>query len=131
MGKIEVVGPGYIAGSIKEDPEYKKKFKKVKEFLIGTTGKNFTNPAELPDYFPKEVYIPLCFQFIEYNKSIFVLWDYLQSEGTKKEILYAAIRQKNIYYIHPDGEDSFDVSIFPEEEILKILLNVSFQLPPF
>lgn len=89
------LGIVYIAGKISGDPKYKEKFARA-EVQLRKKGYVVLNPATLPEGMEYEQYMNICFAMIHEAGSIYMLKDYKDSPGAKRELVRAANTNKII-----------------------------------
>ncbi|MCS4522383.1 DUF4406 domain-containing protein [Clostridium botulinum] len=53
------------------------------------------NPSVLPEGFPWEVYMPICYAMIDACNSVYMLKNWTDSKGAKLELEYAKSKIKN------------------------------------
>lgn len=87
----------YIAGSVTGVPDYRKRFKKVNDFLT-KEGHLCMDPSILTEGFPYESYMPICFAMIDACDSIYLLEGWESSKGACRELEYAQSKNKSVYY---------------------------------
>lgn len=87
----------YIAGKITGLPNYRELFNKVEKEL-NDKGHNCMNPSILPEGFPWEIYMPICYAMIDACDSIYLLKNWVDSKGAKLEYDYAVKNNKKIFY---------------------------------
>lgn len=87
----------YIAGKVNELKDYKKYFKEAEEKLI-KEGHLCMNPAELPEGFPYEAYMPICCAMIDQCETVYMLKNWTDSKGAKTELMYARATNKKVIY---------------------------------
>ncbi|AWB17242.1 DUF4406 domain-containing protein [Clostridium botulinum] len=87
----------YIAGKITGLKDYKEKFNKAQEKLI-SKGYKCMNPSVLPEGFPWEVYMPICYAMIDACNSVYMLKNWTDSKGAKLELEYAKSKNKKIIF---------------------------------
>lgn len=85
----------YIAGRIKDDPDYKIKFHAAEEYLK-EMGHKVLNPASLPLGLPEEAYMPICLAMLNAAEAIFMLEGAEQSDGAMLERNFAIYQNKVI-----------------------------------
>lgn len=78
----------YITGKITGDPNYKAKFARAEEKLKAA-GHVVMNPAILPDGFEYDEYMRICLVMLDVCDAIYLLTDWKQSEGARKEYNHA------------------------------------------
>ena len=79
----------YLSGKITGDPNYKAKFSSMTDELL-SYGYTVFNPAVLPDGFEYEDYMTLDLQILSKCDAIFLLRDWRNSPGAKREYEEAA-----------------------------------------
>ncbi len=87
----------YIAGKITNYPEYRKHFQQAVDKMTAA-GYLCMNPAELPEGFPWEAYMPICYAMIDACDSIYLLYNWKSSRGAQMEYEYAVAHGKTILY---------------------------------
>lgn len=92
----------YIAGKITGDPDYKKKFEEAQKKLE-QQGSLVMSPAILPEGFPWDAYMPICYAMIDACEAVVFLPDWIQSKGAKLEMVYAIKKDKEVYFIDKVG----------------------------
>lgn len=80
----------FISGKISGDPLYKSKFNYVANQLSSYYGCKVINPAILPLGFEHKEYMRICKAMIDCCDTVFVLFDYEDSEGAMEEVKYAS-----------------------------------------
>lgn len=78
--KPEEIKYVYIAGKITGLPNYRQVFKDA-EAKLNTQGYICMNPAELPEGFPYDIYLPICYKMIDACDVIYMLSNYIDSNG--------------------------------------------------
>ena len=78
----------YISGKITGDSDYKGKFARAEEKLKAA-GHVVMNPAILPDGFEYDEYMRICLVMLDVCDAIYLLTDWRQSEGARKEYNHA------------------------------------------
>ncbi len=91
----------YIAGKITGDPNYKSKFEAVQKELE-KQGYMVMSPAILPEGFPWEIYMPICYAMLDACDAVVFLPDWIQSKGAKLEMVYAGEKSKKVYFYNLD-----------------------------
>lgn len=87
----------FLSGRIRGDSNYREKFNKAQAELEAQ-GHIVMNPAVLPQGFPHEAYMPICFAMIDACEVINLIDDWEKSEGgVQAEIKYANDTMKNIW----------------------------------
>lgn len=87
----------YIAGKVNGLDNYKEYFSKAEEEL-NKLGHICMNPAILPEGFPWEAYMPICYAMIDCCDAVFMLKNWKDSKGAKLEYEYAKKHHKIIEY---------------------------------
>lgn len=91
----------YIAGKISGEPRIKMqmKFLDAAEILIDQGHEPFV-PSILPEYddVSHDDYLHICFAMIDVCDAVYMLSDWQQSKGARKELQYAADTRKEIVY---------------------------------
>lgn len=87
----------YIAGKITGDKHYKEKFNGVQKTLEAK-GYLVMSPAILPEGFPWEVYMPICYAMIDACAEVMFLPDWVDSKGAQIEMDYAREKGKVIRF---------------------------------
>lgn len=85
----------YIAGKITGDPSYRSKFRAAQR-KFEREGYKAMNPAALPRDFPYECYFPICRAMIDSCEYFCLLCDWTESQGAKRELIYAIKHHKRI-----------------------------------
>jgi hypothetical protein len=91
----------YIAGKITGEPDYRKKFAEVEKRLTAK-GHIVLNPAMLPEGMPYESYMRIGFAMIDTADTVYLLPNWVDSPGAKREKQYAekcGVRIMPIYEI--------------------------------
>lgn len=86
----------YIAGKMKGDENYKRKFDLAEEKLKNE-GWTVLNPAVLPQGLNPRDYMPICFAMIEAADCLVVLDDWQESTGARLERDYAMYQGKPVF----------------------------------
>lgn len=88
----------YIAGRMRglEDFGYAKFMAAEKELI--SEGYTVLNPARLPPDMPIERCMPICLAMLEQADGIYVLNNWMESEGATLELAYAKFQRKHIIY---------------------------------
>jgi len=94
----------YIAGSITGVFDYRKRFKKVNDFLT-KEGHLCMDPSILTEGFPYESYMPICFAMIDACDAIYLLDGWESSMGACKELEYAQSKNKTVFYEKLDKKE--------------------------
>jgi len=87
----------YIAGKITGLPNYKEKFAKVEKALI-KKGHLVMNPSILPEGFPWEIYMPICYAMIDACDTVCMLDNWMDSKGARQEYIYAKCNGKTVMF---------------------------------
>lgn len=103
----------YIAGKISglDRKEMQVKFATASVNLKRQKHETFV-PCVLPDYpdVPHEDYLHICYAMIDICEAVYMLSDWQQSIGARKELQYAADHQKEILYEDESTrEDGFPI----------------------
>lgn len=85
----------YIAGKVTGLKNYKSFFNVIEKQLIAQ-GHLVMNPAILPEGFPWESYMPICYAMIDACDAVYMLDNWRDSEGAKLEYDYAVDHGKLI-----------------------------------
>lgn len=86
----------YIAGPMKDCPDYKTKFDAAETYLEWK-GWKVLNPACLPEGLKPETYMPICLAMLNAADAICLLSHYDLSQGAMLEVHYARYQQKDVY----------------------------------
>ncbi|ADL53234.1 DUF4406 domain-containing protein [Clostridium cellulovorans] len=100
----------YIAGKITGLPDYKENFAEVEEKLI-KEGHLVMNPAILPEGFPWEAYMPICYAMIDACDTVCMLGNWIDSKGARMEYVYAKKQGKVLMFEVEDTNEITDVHI--------------------
>lgn len=87
----------YIAGKITGLKNYKEKFSKAEEKLTNE-GNLCMNPSILPEGFPWDIYMPICYAMIDACDCVYMLENWIDSKGAKMELEYAKSNDKKVIY---------------------------------
>ena len=87
----------YISGKITGDSDYKGKFARAEEKLKAA-GHVVMNPAILPDGFEYDEYMRICLVMLDVCDAIYLLTDWRQSGGARKEYNRAMWVGKNAIF---------------------------------
>ena len=87
----------YIAGKITNNPNYKEQFDALEKELKAA-GHLVMNPAILPEGFPWESYMPICYKMIDACECVCMLSNWKDSKGAMLERKYATRKDKVIIY---------------------------------
>jgi len=87
----------YIAGKITGLSNYQDKFNRA-ERMLAALGHKVMNPSILPDTFPWEAYMPICYAMIDACDSIYLLDNWTDSKGANLEHEYALKKGKVIIF---------------------------------
>lgn len=99
----------YISGKITGLADYKEQFAEAEALLTGL-GHAVMNPAVLPDGFDYEDYMNICFPMIDPCDGIYMLHNFKDSSGAKRELEYALPRGKFVIYENDRAErNGFDI----------------------
>lgn len=85
----------YIAGKVRGLKDYKKYFKEAQDKLEAE-GHVVLNPAELPEGLDGKDYMPICLSMLEVADAIYMLPNWIDSEGSAIEFAYAKCQGKII-----------------------------------
>lgn len=98
----------YLSGKITGDPDYREKFRKAAERLQARHPDAWIiNPAEnLPDGCPYWAYMRICLAQVEACDAIFMLDDWLHSQGAAMEVEAAKKMGKQVCYFWAGQRDS-------------------------
>ncbi len=86
----------YIAGKITGLTDYKEVFAEAEAQMIAQ-GHSVMNPAGLNAGFGYEDYMKICFSMIDVCDGIFMINNWSDSDGAKRELKYAIEQCKNVY----------------------------------
>lgn len=100
----------YIAGKITGFEGYKEKFNEAEECLKGR-GHICINPSVLPGGFEQNEYLNICFAMIEVCDAIYMLDNWKDSPGARKEIDFARKLDKKIIYQKQEKERTMNKEI--------------------
>lgn len=87
----------YIAGKITGYKGYKAKFKKAEE-LLESQGHVVMNPSFMKLGFEYGEYLHVCYAMIDVCDAIYMLDNWVDSPGAKKEKVYARKNGKKVLY---------------------------------
>lgn len=87
----------YIAGSIKDDPNYRTKFSAAESYLI-MKGWTVLNPACLPEDLKPTAYMPICLAMVSAADALVVLAGSESSEGAAVEQKFARYQGIPVYH---------------------------------
>lgn len=87
----------YIAGKIKGCKDYEARFRLAEEKLK-KEGHIVLSPAVLPKGMPIDRYLPICFAMIDQADAVYVLENWMFSEGAKIEQKYAKYQGKKVMF---------------------------------
>lgn len=87
----------YIAGKVNGLDNYKEYFDEAEGELC-KFGHVCMNPSVLPEGFPWEAYMPICYAMIDCCDAVFMLKNWKDSKGAKLEHEYAKQHHKIIVY---------------------------------
>ncbi|WP_097026159.1 DUF4406 domain-containing protein [Clostridium peptidivorans] len=87
----------YIAGKITGLKNYKENFYKV-EKQLKEKGHLCMNPSILPEGFPWEIYMQICYTMIDACDAVYMLNNWTDSKGANLEFEYAKAKNKEIIY---------------------------------
>jgi len=90
----------YIAGKITGLDNYKEEFEKA-ERMLKESGHSVMNPAVLPDGFEYEEYMQICFAMIDVCDTMYLLSNWEDSSGAKREHIRAFDNEKLLWYQDP------------------------------
>lgn len=88
----------YMGGKITGDENFMEKFGSYEESLK-MRGYIVLNPALLPFGMGYEDYMNICYAMIDVANEVWLLPDWLQSSGAKRERLYALSKKKIVKYL--------------------------------
>ena len=86
----------YIAGKITGLANYRENFNRVEEKLT-QNGHAIMNPSKLTDGFNYEDYMKVCFAMIDVCDMIYLMENWTDSAGAKREKEYAERNKKLVY----------------------------------
>jgi hypothetical protein len=86
----------YIAGKITGFPNYKMHFNMVEEGLK-SKGHAVMNPARMTDGFLYEEYMKVCFAMIDVCECVYLMDNWMDSPGARREKEYAESKKKIIF----------------------------------
>lgn len=95
----EYKGIAYIAGPITRVADYKERFKKAADRLE-EMGFLVLNPADLPDGWPPELYIPVCLELVKAADVVAMLPGWEGSDGARIEFNFAKYEGLNIIELY-------------------------------
>jgi hypothetical protein len=87
----------YIAGKVNGLPDYKKYFNAA-QYMLTSFGCLCMNPGDLPEGFPYDSYLPICYAMIDACDAIFLLKNWKDSNGANLEYKYAKEKGKLIIF---------------------------------
>ncbi len=87
----------YIVGKITDDPGYRAKFARAEKSLT-LQGHVVLNPAWMPEGFEYEDYMTVCFAMITVCDALYMLPDWKDSPGARREYDFAIEHAKEIMY---------------------------------
>jgi hypothetical protein len=87
----------YIAGKITGLPDYRQVFA-LAEARLNLEGHLCMNPSTLPEGFPWEAYMPICYAMIDACEAIYMLPNWNDSRGARLEHDYAVSKGKEVIY---------------------------------
>lgn len=112
----------YIAGKIKDNPNYREQFKTASEYIESLSPENVAiNPTLLPDRLKETAYLPICLAMLEQADAICVITiagclpPAVLSRGVCAEMSYARYQNKKIYYIYLNDNPCDVVDMRKEE----------------
>ena len=89
----------YIAGKISNNPTFQKDFSKAVQSLKDKGYKHIVNPCCISCLDLKyEQYLSITFAMIDISDAVYFLSNWKESDGAKREYLYATSKQKEILY---------------------------------
>lgn len=97
----------YIAGPITGTKDYKERFAAAEQYLTDQ-GATPMHSANLPQGFSHAEYLYICFAMIDVCEAVYFMDGYSESEGSKKEFCYAALKNKQLLYEDLDPAWKFD-----------------------
>lgn len=86
----------YIAGKITGNPSFEDDFEQA-ELTLKAQGHTPLNPAKLPQRLSYEDYMHICFSMIDVAEELFLLPNWKESPGARREFGYALKNGKKIY----------------------------------
>ncbi len=101
----------YIAGQITGLNDYKEIFAKAEEDMVAC-GNVVMNPAVLNTGFAYEEYMEVCFSMIDVCDGVYMLSNWNNSPGAKREMAYAIRHNKDVYLETPT--DSIRISDYTD-----------------
>lgn len=87
----------YIAGKITGLSDFKEKFQEAEDYLK-SKGNLVMNPSILPEGFPWDAYMPICYAMIDQCEAIYLLDNWKDSRGANLEKEYAEKKGITILY---------------------------------
>lgn len=87
----------YIAGKVNGLENYKEYFNAAEEKLM-SEGHLCMNPGNLPEGFPYDAYLPICYAMIDACDAIYLLKNWTDSNGAHLEYQHATKTNKEILY---------------------------------
>ncbi len=87
----------YIAGKITNNPTYMKDFEKA-ETELTIQGYVVLNPAKIPNEIGYEACMHICFAMIDVVDAVYLLPNWVDSKGAKREREYAESKGKLIIF---------------------------------
>lgn len=100
----------YIAGPITGTDDYKERFAEAEKYLR-SLGAIPMHSANLPQGYSHAEYLYICFAMIDVCEAAYFLDGYSDSEGSKKEFCYAALKNKQLLYEGLDPAWKFDNAV--------------------
>lgn len=91
----------YIAGKVRGLKNYREVFKAA-ENKLQSKGHIALNPAELPEGLDGKDYMPICLSMLEISDAIYMLSNWVDSEGAPIELAYAKCQGKKVFYEEED-----------------------------
>lgn len=92
----------YVAGKITGLDNFKEEFGKAEEYVKGI-GAVPMNPANLSKGFTWEEYMHVCYAMIDICDAVFMINNWVDSEGAQREHAYAMSKGKLVFYQKPKG----------------------------
>ena len=89
----------YISGKITENTNYKEEFKKEEEYIKRTNPECvILNPTILPEGLSYEAYMKIDLAMVEVCDAIFMMSNWKNSSGARREIKHARKLGKEVIY---------------------------------